>query len=54
MADTITSVKLVVRPRMVLTDINMIKNEILFDMIVAPLAEGGDKIAYRWICDVTI
>ncbi|CAM9117808.1 unnamed protein product [Pylaiella littoralis] len=47
MADTVEGIKLLVRPRLILTDLNMINNQALFDMVIAPLIEGGDPIEFR-------
>lgn len=47
MADTLEGIKLVVRPSLILTDLNMTTNHALFEMIIAPLVEGGDKIDFR-------
>lgn len=47
MADTLEGIKLVVRPRLILTDLNMTNNQALFQMIIAPLVEGGDTISFR-------
>lgn len=44
MADTLEGIKLFVRPRLILTDLNMTNNTALFEMLVAPLLEGGDEI----------
>lgn len=46
-ADTIEGIKLLVRPRLVLVDLNMATNQPLFEMVVAPLIEGGDPIDFR-------
>ncbi|CAM9848479.1 unnamed protein product [Ectocarpus sp. 4 AP-2014] len=47
MGDTMEGVKLLVRPRLILTDLAMTTNPTLFDMVVAPLLEGGDPIEYK-------
>lgn len=44
MADTLEGIKLLVRPRLILTDLNMTNSTALFEMLVAPLLEGGDEI----------
>lgn len=47
MADTVEGIKLLVRPRLILVDLNMANNQPLFEMVVAPLIEGGDPIDFR-------
>lgn len=47
MGDTMEGIKLLVRPRLILTDLTMTTNPALFDMVVAPLLEGGDPIEYK-------
>ncbi|CAN0035023.1 unnamed protein product [Ectocarpus sp. 6 AP-2014] len=47
MDDTMGGIKLLVRPRLILTDLAMTTNPALFDMVVAPLLEGGDPIEYK-------
>ncbi|CAM9513803.1 unnamed protein product [Ectocarpus sp. 12 AP-2014] len=47
MGDTMEGIKLLVRPRLILTDLAMATNPALFDMVVAPLLEGGDPIEYK-------
>lgn len=47
MADTLEGIKLVVRPRLILVDLHTATNQPLFDMVVAPLIEGGDPIEFR-------
>lgn len=47
MGDTMEGIKLLVRPRLILTDLAMTTNPALFDMVVAPLLEGGDPIEYK-------
>ncbi|CAM9928524.1 unnamed protein product [Ascophyllum nodosum] len=44
MVDTLEGIKLLVRPWLILTDLNMTNHTALFDMLVAPLLEGGDEI----------
>lgn len=48
MADTLEGIKLTLRPRLILTDLNMTNNQALFQMIVAPLVEGSDTISFRY------
>lgn len=48
MADTVEGIKLLVRPRLILVDLSMANNQALFEMIVAPVVEGGDPIDFRW------
>lgn len=47
MADTVEGVKLLVRPRLILVDLSMANNQALFEMVVAPLIEGGNPIEFR-------
>lgn len=47
MADTLEGIKLVVRPRLILTDLHMTTNHALFEMIIAPLVAGGGRIDFR-------
>ncbi|CAN0119655.1 unnamed protein product [Ectocarpus sp. 8 AP-2014] len=47
MGDTMEGIKLLVRPRLILTDLAMTTNPALFDMVVAPLLEGSDPIEYK-------
>eukprot|EP00752_Nemacystus_decipiens_P013400 g11865.t1 len=48
-ADTIESIKLIVRPRLILVDLTMATNQPLFQMVVAPLIDGGDPIDFRLV-----
>lgn len=47
MADTVAGIKLLVRPRLILTDLYMINNQAVFEMLIAPFIEGGDPIEFR-------
>lgn len=47
MADTLEAIKLVVRPCLILVELTLATNQALFPMVVAPLTEGSDDIAFK-------
>lgn len=49
-ADTLEGIKLIVRPRLILTDLAMTNNPALLEILLAPLVEGADPIDFR--CEI--
>lgn len=47
MADIVEGIRLLVRPRLILVDLNMTNHPALFEMVIAPLMEGGDPVEFK-------